>query len=121
MIPKIAYNIHYTFRVTVCIIIYDPINIYFQIFLFHFQTEAPLIEFYKARIAYFYGGNVEMADFTNIDEVIRRETNRRVTMKTNNAVKDFMHHDHPKPEAPMALFAANYFKVISGQSFQSCK
>ena len=74
--------------------------------------EAPLIEFYKARIAYFYGGNVEMADFANIDEVIRRETNRRGTMKTDNAVTDFMHHDHPKPEAPMALYAANYFKVI---------
>ena len=77
-----------------------------------FQTKKPLIEFYKARIAYFYGGNVEMADFASIDEVIRRETNRRVAMKTDNVVRDFMHHDHPTPEAPMALYAANYFKVV---------
>ena len=53
-----------------------------------------------------------MADFASIDEVIRRGTNRRVAMKTDNVVRDFMHHDHPKPEAPMALYAANYFKVV---------
>ena len=64
---------------------------------------------------YFYSGSVEAVDFGRIDEEIRERTNRLVTMKTDGRVKDFMHHDHPKPEAPLALFAANYFKVI--QSF----
>ena len=72
-----------------------------------------MIEFYKARVAYFYGGNVDVSDFGDIDEVIRRETNRRVAMKSGNSVADFMHHDHPKPQGPMALYAANYFKVIN--------
>jgi len=85
--------------------------------LFVDKTEDAVIEFYKARVAYFYGGNVDVADFGDIDEVIRRETNRRVSMKSGNSVADFMHHDHPKPQGPMALYAANYFKSWSSPRF----
>jgi serine protease inhibitor len=80
---------------------------------FPLQNEDPLIEFYKARVGYFYGGSVDVVDFSDIDNAIRDATNRRVAMKTDNRVKDAMHHDHPVPEPPMAMFAANYFKVKS--------
>ena len=60
---------------------------------------------------YFYSGTVDKVDFSRIDEEIRERTNKMITMKTDGRVKDFMKHDHPTPEGPLALFAANYFKV----------
>ena len=70
-----------------------------------------MIEFYKARVRYFYNGLVEKTDFSSIDATIRNTTNRQVAMKTNFKVLDMMHHDHISPSKPMAAFAANYFQV----------
>ena len=75
------------------------------------QSEDPLIEFYKARVTYFYNGLVEKTDFDSLDGVIRNTTNRQVAMKTNFKILDMMHHDHISPSKPMAAFGANHFQV----------
>ena len=75
------------------------------------MNEDPLIEFYKARAAYFYGGTVSKADFSTIDTAIRDATDKMVSMKTGGKMEGFSGHDHPRPEPPLAMFAANYFKV----------
>ena len=77
------------------------------------QPEDPLIQFYKARVQYFYNGLVDKTEFESIDETIRNTTNRQVAMKTNFKILDMMHHDHITPPKPMAAFAANFFQVYS--------
>ncbi len=85
---------------------------YFLLSLTYLQDEDPLIQFYKARVGYFYGGNVDVADFSEIDSVIRAETTRLAAMKTDNRVSDLMGHDHPHMDPPMGLFGAAYFEVV---------
>ena len=76
-----------------------------------FQEEDKMIEYYKTRIGYFYQGLAKQISFAMVDEEIRSTINRAVAMKTDNAIENFMHHEHPHPAPPMAVYAANYFKV----------
>ena len=79
---------------------------------YHFQDEDPLIEFYKARVNYFYSGTVEEVEFDQLDSNMRTIINQMVTMKTGEKVSDFMHHDHlPKYQPPMISFGANFLQV----------
>ncbi len=71
-----------------------------------------MIEFYKARGAYFYSGIVEKIDFAMLDNEVRSRTDQLVNMKTEGLVPHFMHHDHiPNYPQPMIAFSANYFEV----------
>lgn len=70
-----------------------------------------MIEFYKARVQYFYTGMVNRVDFDDIETEIKGAINRQVAMKTDQKVKEIFHHEHPMPDPPMTFFAANYFQV----------
>ena len=77
------------------------------------KDEDPLIEFYKARVNYFYSGSVEEVEFDQLDSNMRSVINQMVTMKTREKVQDFMYHDHlPKYLPPMISFGANFLQVI---------
>ena len=71
-----------------------------------------MIEFYKARIGFFYDGVAEKLDFNNFENVVRDDVNAKVAMKSENEVPDFVGHVHPHAKQPMTVFAANYFKVV---------
>ena len=71
-----------------------------------------MIEFYKARVNYFYSGTVEEVEFDQLDSNMRTIINQMVTMKTGEKISDFMHHDHlPKYLPPMISFGANFLQV----------
>ena len=77
------------------------------------KDEDPLIEFYKARVNYFYSGSVEEVEFDQLDSNMRTVINQMVTMKTREKVQDFMYHNHlPKYLPPMISFGANFLQVI---------
>jgi hypothetical protein len=85
---------------------------YFDIFHSYFKDEDPLIEFYKARVGYFYSGVVDPVNFDQLDTEVRSSTNQMINMKTVGQVPDFMYHDHlPAYAPPMISFAANYLEV----------
>ena len=72
-----------------------------------------MIEFYKARISYFYSGLLEQVDFNALDIKIRRQINQMLADKTNNAVPNFMGNDHiPSYLPPMISIGANIFQVF---------
>ena len=84
------------------------------------KDEDPLIEFYKARVNYFYSGSVEEVEFDQLDSNMRSVINQMVTMKTREKVQDFMYHDHlPKYLPPMISFGANFLQVICHNSDRS--
>ena len=71
-----------------------------------------MIEFYKARIGYFYSGQLEQVDFNQLDLKIGSLVEQMVASKTNNLVKDFMQNNRiPLYLPPMITFGANFFKV----------
>ena len=70
-----------------------------------------MIEFYKARVQYFYSGMVNQIDFANVEEEIKTAINNQVSMKTEGKVEEIFHHEHPVPDPPMTFFAANFFQV----------
>ena len=70
-----------------------------------------MIEFYKARVQYFYSGMVNQIDFANVEEEIKSAINNQVSMKTEGKVEEIFHHEHPMPDPPMTFFAANFFQV----------
>ena len=79
-----------------------------------FQNEDDIIEFYKARVKYFYSGAVDAVDFNDIKNVVRRSTNQMVAMKTNGQLREMVRaNDTLSPEKPMAMFVANHIQVFT--------
>ncbi len=79
--------------------------------LLNLQDKANLIEYYKARIAFFYGGVADSADFENAQEDIRDKLDMAIAAKTRGEVEHFAQGSHLHPHRPMMLLGANYFKV----------
>ena len=78
-----------------------------------FQNEEPVIEFYKARVGYFYSGLLDQVDFGALDLKIGRQINQMIGDKTGNVISDFMQNDEiPSYMPPMISFGANIFQVF---------
>ena len=76
------------------------------------QDQESIIEFYKARVNYFYSGAVEAVDFNDIQSVIRKSTNQMIASKTESAIDELVwRNDSISPGKPMAMFVANHFEV----------
>ena len=71
-----------------------------------------MINFYKMRVGYFYGTDVEKVNFENINEEIKKRVNIAVSSQTNELKKDLMEEDELTVDPPLAVAMGNYFKVI---------
>ena len=80
--------------------------------IYIFQDEEPVIEFYKARVGYFYSGLLDQVAFAALDLKISRQINQMVADKTNNVINNFMQNDRiPSYIPPMVSLGANIFQV----------
>ena len=71
-----------------------------------------MIEFYKARVGYFYSGLLDQVAFAALDLKISRQINQMVADKTNNVINNFMQNDRiPSYIPPMVSLGANIFQV----------
>ena len=74
-----------------------------------------MIEFYRARIGYFYSGTIEQVEFDDLDENVRKPVNTMIDSKTEGQVDKFMNlNTMPGYLPPMISFGANFFKVCGG-------
>ena len=73
-----------------------------------------MIDFYKMRVGYFYGTDVEKVSFENVDEEIKKRVNTAVSSQTNKVKENLiaMEEDKLTVEPPLAVAMGNYFKVI---------
>jgi serine protease inhibitor len=62
-------------------------------------------------VDYFYSGSVDQIEFAQIEDKVRKRVNALVETKTKSQIADFVGHDHPNADRPMAFFAANFFRV----------
>lgn len=76
------------------------------------QNKNKIIEFYKARIAYFYDGDTSVIDFDKVENHLRGEVDEKVSEDTKSPTQDFVGGQSIHLEPPMAAFAANFFQVI---------
>ena len=80
--------------------------------IYIFQDEEPVIEFYKARVGYFYSGLLDQVAFAALDLKISRQINQMIADKTNNVINNFMQNDRiPSYIPPMVSLGANVFQV----------
>jgi capsule polysaccharide export protein KpsE/RkpR len=80
--------------------------------IYIFQDEEPVIEFYKARVGYFYSGLLDQVAFAALDLKISRQINQMIADKTNNVINNFMQNDRiPSYIPPMVSLGANIFQV----------
>ena len=70
-----------------------------------FQDAESLIEFYKARVKYFYGANVDSVNFANIEEEIAGRLNQDIDLLPPEQ-REILSAD-----SPLALVSGNYFQV----------
>ena len=71
-----------------------------------------MIEFYKARVGYFYSGLLDQVAFAALDLKISRQINQMIADKTNNVINNFMQNDRiPSYIPPMVSLGANVFQV----------
>ena len=70
-----------------------------------FQDAESLIEFYKARVKYFYGANVDSVNFANIEEEIVGRLPQDIELLPQQ--REILSAD-----SPLALLSANYFQVV---------
>ena len=76
------------------------------------QDESPLIEFYRARVNYFYSGTIEQIDFGELNMNARKLINDMMATKTKNQILNFMGQDIiPDYSPPMISLGANTFKA----------
>ena len=69
-----------------------------------FQDAESLIETYKARVAYFYGANVDSVNFANIEEEIAGRLNQDIELLPQQ-------QEILSADSPLALVSGNYFQV----------
>ena len=80
--------------------------------LFIKQEEEAVIEFYRARISYFYSGQLDQVDFKQLDVKIGQSTEQMIASKTNNDILNFMQGQRiPLYLPPLIAFGANFFQV----------
>ena len=71
-----------------------------------------MIEFYRARINYFYSGTIQQIEFNQLDQNVRGNVDDMINTKTNGEMTNFMGSDTiPEYPPPMISFGANYLKV----------
>jgi serpin B len=70
----------------------------------------PLLREYLDVIAQNYGAGIQLADFVNQSEAIRREINDWVSGKTNDKIQDLIPAGMLTPDTAMVLVNAIYFK-----------
>ena len=76
------------------------------------EDESPLIEFYRARVDYFYSGTIEQIDFDQLNVNAGRLIDDMVARKTNDKIMDFMAQDQiPAYAPPMISLGANVFQA----------
>ncbi len=73
-----------------------------------FQTEPDVLDFYKARINFFYNGNADKIDFEKFDQELKEKINSR-DPQSGKLVEHFSFHS----EKPMAVFSLNNLVVSS--------
>ena len=74
------------------------------------EDESPLIEFYRARVDYFYSGTIEQIDFDQLNVNAGRLIDDMVARKTKDKIMDFMAQDTiPAYAPPMISLGANVF------------
>ena len=71
-----------------------------------FQDAESLIEFYKARVKYFYGANVDSVNFANIEEEIAGRLPQDIDLLPQQQ-REILSAD-----SPLALLSTNYFQVV---------
>lgn len=70
----------------------------------------PLLQSYLDVIAQNYGAGIQLADFAQRYEAIRREINGWVSQKTNDKIQDLIPEGMLTPDTAMVLVNAIYFK-----------
>ena len=75
-------------------------------YLTSFQDAESLIQVYKARVKYFYGANVDMVNFANIEEEIAGRLPQDIDLLPQQQ-REILSAD-----SPLALLSANYFQVV---------
>ena len=76
------------------------------------EDESPLIEFYRARVDYFYSGTIEQIDFDQLNTNAGRLIDDMVSRKTQKKILNFMAQDQIPPYAPpMISLGANAFQA----------
>ena len=70
-----------------------------------FQDSEDLIEFYKARVKYFYQADVESVDFANIEQEIVGRLNQQTDLVSASEQQQL------SAEPPLALLSGNFFQV----------
>ena len=70
-----------------------------------FQDSEDLIEFYKARVKYFYQADVESVDFANIEQEIVGRLNQQTELVSASEQQQL------SAEPPLALLSGNFFQV----------
>ena len=81
-------------------------------YLTSFQDAESLIQVYKARVKYFYGANVDMVNFANIEEEIAGRLNQDIELLPQQ-------QQTISAESPLALVSGNFFQVVC--CFDICK
>ena len=99
-----------TFLFAVSYLIPFLLHLNFQFFLFP-QTEPDVLEFYKARINFFYAGNADKIDFDNFDAEVKGKVDPLISEATSGKVESFLQQNHFHVSKPMVALAANYFEV----------
>ena len=74
-------------------------------YLTSFQDAESLIQVYKARVKYFYGANVDMVNFANIEEEIAGRLNQDIELLPQQ-------QQTISAESPLALVSGNFFQVV---------
>lgn len=70
----------------------------------------PLLQEYLDVIAQNYGAGIQLADFINRSEAVRKEINGWVSEKTNDKIRDLIAEGILTPDTAMVLVNAIYFK-----------
>ena len=78
-----------------------------------FQDSEDLIEFYKARVKYFYEADVESVDFANIEQEMVGRLNQQTDLVSASEQQQL------SAEPPLALLSGNFFQVC--KDISSCE
>lgn len=75
------------------------------------EQTFPFLQEYLDVIALNYGAGIQLADFLNRHEIVRREINKWVSEQTKDKIQDLLQEGTIKPVTKMVLVNAIYFKA----------
>jgi serpin B len=75
------------------------------------EQTIPFLQTYLDVLAQNYGAGIQLADFLNQYEAVRKEINNWVSKETNDKIQDLLPENVLKPSTRMVLVNAIYFKA----------